>query len=279
MQLLRIASLLLLVVGLGGCATTWEPVAPAPGPASAFSHKLMDGVQQRFVDERGRVDYPSLAQDRGDLDRYYAALAAVSPDSHPIRFPLETDQLAYWINAYNAAVLVLVLEHYPIDSVEDVRRPAGAFFFPRLSGFFFFQRVRLGGKTTNLYTLENKLIRKRFGEPRIHFAISCASIGCPLLPQHAFRARDLDAALDRAARRFFAQPDKLRIDHAARRVEISSILKWFRDDFLDEETPELADYVRRYLPPERQAELDRARDYELGFLEYDWGLNGQPATP
>ncbi len=278
MHTLRIASLLLLLaVGLAGCATTWEPVAPAPGPKSGFSHTLLDGVQQRFVDERGRVDYSGLAGNRGDLDRYYAALAAVSPDSHPIRFPDEADQLAYWINAYNAAVLVLVLEHYPIDSVKDVRRPAGAFFFPRLAGFFFFQRVRLGGKTTNLYDLENKIIRKRFGEPRIHFAINCASIGCPLLPQRAFTPRDLDAALDREARRFFAQPDKLKIDHPGKRVEVSSILKWFRDDFLDDETPTLLDYVRRYVPPERQAELDRARDYELGFLEYDWGLNDQPA--
>ena len=152
-----------------------------------------------------------------------------------------------------------------------------ALVFPVVTQQMYFLRVFSVNFLPNLYDLENKIIRKRFGEPRIHFAINCASIGCPLLPQRAFRPFDLDESLDRETRRFFAQPDKLRIDHEARRLELSSILKWFRDDFLDDDTPGLLDYVRRYVPPGRQAELDRARGYDLEFIEYDWGLNRQQA--
>ncbi len=256
-----------------GCASTIEP-RPAPSPTAPFSHDDLDAVQRRFVVERGRVDYDGLARDRGALDRYYRRLAATSPRSHPGRFPGRADELAYWINAYNASVLVAVLEHHPIGSVGDVKPPVALrpFLFgnARLAGFFYFQRVRLGGELFNLYDLENRVIRG-YGEPRIHFAINCASLGCPALPQRAFHPHTLDTDLEREARRFFASPEKLRIDHAERVVWVSSILDWFREDFGDD----LLDTVRRYVPAERVAELDRAADYELRFLAYDWGLNGR----
>ncbi len=256
-----------------GCASVIEPLpgVPEPGP---FDHTELDLVQQRFVDDRGRVDYDGLALDRKALDHYYLRLATMSPRSHPDFFPTREDELAYWINAYNAAVLVTVLEYYPIDSVGDVKAPLvlRPFLFgkSRLAGFFYFQHVRLGGEKMSLYDLENKIIRG-YGEPRIHFAINCASVGCPFLPQHAFSPETLDTELDREARRFFASPEKLLIDHEARIVWVSPILDWFREDFSED----LLAYVRRYVAPERRTELDRAADYELRFMEYDWGLNRQ----
>ena len=268
----RTAVLFLATLVLG-CATVIEPRpwVPEPGP---FDHAELDLVQQRFVDDRGRVDYDALARDRKGLDRYYLRLATASPRSHPAVFPTREDELAYWINAYNAAVLVTVLEHYPIDSVGDVKAPIvlRPFLFgkARLAGFFYFQHVRLGGENMSLYELENEIIRG-YGEPRIHFAINCASVGCPFLPQHAFSPERLDAELDSEARRFFASPEKLLVDHEPRIIWVSPILDWFREDF----GGALLAYVRRYVSPERRVELDRAADYELRFMGYDWGLNRQ----
>lgn len=278
---MRVHRLALLLPLLAACATIAPPGAPAP-PGEGFSHADLDRVLSRFVDERGRVDYAALARDRADLDAYAAQLAAVSPDSDPERFPTTDHRLAYWINAYNAAVLVLVLDHYPVSSVRDVRPPWPLFFVPRLAGFFVLHRVPLGGRPLHLYELENRIVRGRFDEPRIHFALNCASRGCPRLPRRAFPVRGLDAALEREARRFFADPEKLQIDAAAGEIRVSAILDWFEDDFLDgleagvpDREPSLLDYVRRYLEPEAAARLDgaRAAGAELVFLEYDWRLN------
>ncbi len=268
---MRAALLVALTLALG-CVTHVEPRPWAPAPGEAFSHALLDRVQQTHVDERGRVDYPALLADRAPLDAYYRTLAAVSPRSHPGLFPEEADQLAYWINAYNAAVLVAVLDAWPIESVRDVK-PAGwrPFLHGRtaLAGFFMLQRVRLGDHRMNLYDLENKVIRP-YGDPRIHFAINCASRGCPLLPQRAFSAANLDAELERETHRFFGNPEKLRIDHETRTVWISSILDWFREDFGAERDRDLLEYVERYAP-----EVGSARDYDVKFIEYDWSLNGR----
>jgi hypothetical protein len=277
--------LALLAVCAVGCVTTIEPRPLLPPAGRPFSHAELDRVQQRFVDERGRVDYAGLAADRGDLDTYYRRLAAVSPHSHPVRFPRPVDELAYWINAYNASVLVAVLEAWPIDSIGDVKPPLALrpvlWGKSAMAGFFVFQDVVLGDETINLLDLENKVIRP-YGDPRIHFAINCASIGCPRLPRRAFSAEGLDGELDREARRFFADPEKLRIDHEARVVHLSSILDWFEGDFSDwlkqhgpGGPPTLLAYIRRYVSAERQAEIDRALDYDIEFIEYDWGLNSQ----
>jgi len=268
----RAAILILAALALG-CASVIEP-QPGTQEFAPVDHADLDLVQQRFVDEFGRVDYDALARDREALDRYYLRIAKTSPRSHPAVFPSREDELAYWINAYNAAVLVTVLEHYPIDSVGDVKAPlmVRPFLFgkSRLAGFFYFQHVRLGGERMSLYDLENKIIRG-YGEPRIHFAINCASLGCPFLPQQAFHPSTLEADLNRETLRFFASPEKLRIDQEARIIWLSPILDWFREDF----GGELLDYVRNYVTPERRAELDRAADYELRFMEYGWGLNRQ----
>jgi hypothetical protein len=277
--------LALLAVFAVGCITTIEPRPLLPPTGEPFPHAELDRVQQRFVDERGRVDYPALAADRGDLDTYYRRLAAVSPHSHPERFPRPVDEITYWINAYNASALVAVLEAWPIDSIGDIRPPLvlRPVLWGRsaMAGFFFFRKVVLGGETISLLDLENEVIRP-YGDPRIHFAINCASIGCPRLPRRAFSADGLDAELDRETRRFFADPEKLRIDPDARTVHLSSILDWFEGDFtgwLEQqgagESPTLLDYVRRYVSAERKTELDRAQDYDVSFIEYDWGLNAQ----
>lgn len=279
----------LSATALAAC-TAIEPARVAPPSLETsrqVTHADLDAVQRRFVDEKGLVNYHALRREPGQLDRYYLWLAEESPDSNPERFPTREDALAYWINAYNASVLVTVLRYYPIASVTDVPATFPLGLIDDKIGFFFLQEVQLGGESTNFYDLENSLIRSRYQEPRIHFAINCASLGCPQLPQEAFTSPRLDEQLDREARRFFARHQNLHFDHDAETVWLSPILDWYESDFtqwLEQHHPDrpatLLEYVSLYAPKEHEAALLRARDegYEIDFIEYDWGLNDQTPT-
>jgi hypothetical protein len=250
-----------------------------------FSHEDFDKVLQRFVNDQGEVDYAALKNDVQDLERYYMLLATYSPDSHPHLFPTEQSKLAYWINAYNAAAIKIVLTYYPISSVEDVKPPWLFFFLPRKSGFFLFQRVTLGGRTTSLYALENKIIRKRFADPRIHFVLNCASRGCPRLPRRAFTAENLDEQLDRETRLFVAEQRNFRMNDQESTVYLSSIFDWYEKDFLTwyqsrfpAQKATLLKYVTLYLPFSKAEKMKRVTPYQIRFIPYDWNLNDQTGS-
>jgi hypothetical protein len=278
-------ALCLAVLAAPASCTAVRPagvVGRAEAPGRDFSHAELGRVQARFVDDRGLVDYAGLAKDPAGLERFSLALETYSPDSHPELFPTDEDALAYWINAYNGSVLSIVIAYYPIASVTDVEAPFPLGLVDDKLGFFVLQTITLGGDETNLYALENSVIRGRYREPRVHFALNCASRGCPRLPREAFDGARLDAQLDRETRRFFAEERNLRIDHTERVVHLSSILDWYDDDFIDwmeERRPQrpatLLEYASLYVSPERAAELARARDYEVRFAPYDWSLNDQ----
>jgi hypothetical protein len=246
-----------------------------------LSHASFDRLLQRFVDHEGRVNYSALKQDSRDLDQYYHLIATFSPDSHPDLFPSESHKLAYWINAYNATAIKTVLTYYPISSVLDVKPPAALFFLSEKSGFFVFQRLTYGGKTTSLYYLGNRVIRERFQEPRIHFALNCAALGCPRLPGQAFSGEDLERQLDQETRKFLSEARNFRIDHSGKTIYMSSIFKWYEDDFLNwyqknysESKASLVNYIALYLTSDKAAELkEHGNQYALRFLPYDWGLN------
>jgi len=288
-RLLRIAAITAAAL-LFACTTIrpqTEPDPAATSPAAgvdgaAFDHAEFDRVLAAAVDDRGRVDYAGLARDPGELPAYFAALARTSPDSAPGRFPTREHELAYWLNAYNAVAIQMVLAAYPIESVLDVKNPRALFFLPRLAGFFVFRRFELGGDPTSLYFLENDIVRVRYGEPRIHFALNCASASCPRLPNEAFLRERLEAQLEREARRFFAEKRNLEVDPGERTVHLSAILDWYRDDYLDwleREHPELPrtllSYASLHAPADVKRQLAGARDYEVVFRPYDWSLNDQ----
>ena len=250
---------------------------PARGDVHPFSHDLLDTLLADRVDDRGRVDYPGLAREPRRLDRYLARLAACSPARCPQRFPSEADALAYWINAYNAFVLRGVLDDFPIDSVEE----AGG----GLDGFFRVRRFVAGGDSLTLDEIENGIIRPRFRDPRIHFAVNCAAVSCPALDTTAYGGGDLDEHLDRQARRFAGDP--MHVDHRIGRLRLSRIMDWYGEDFvkwfprhLVEEPPPdptLVDYLLLYLPAEAGRSLRSAGPVPVDFMEYDWSLNQQPA--
>jgi hypothetical protein len=242
----------------------------------AWSYDDFDYVLEGYVSPEGLVDYEGLTSDRTALDRFVEALGRTSPDSHPDLFTTEAERLAYWMNAYNALMLKRVVDAWPIDSVRQIKP---------VYGVFWMEKHTLGGERWTLRGLENKIIRRRFRDPRIHFAINCASTGCPALPTRAWRPDTLDADLDKATRRFIANPDKVWIDREAGVIHLSRIFEWFTEDFtgwLDgrgiAHTNGVLDYVLRYLPEGQRVGLDTAR-FEVEWIDYDWSVNDANIHP
>ena len=238
-------------------------------PSRTFPHDSFDSFLKRHVDQAGLINYAKALNERDELNLYLQQIASVSPDSDPALFPTEEDRLAYWLNAYNASVIDLVLDHYPIASVQDLRAPLLLRFLPEGAGFFVFERITLGKKRTRLYSLENSLIRKRFDDPRIHFALNCASASCPRLPAEAFRADRLEEQLRRETLGFLGDPRNVEVDPAAQTIRLSAIFDWYEKDFrtglrtflITEGSPELADQLRN------------CSECDFTFNAYDWSLN------
>ncbi len=280
MALIKIMTVAATTLALGACTAIRSESIPIPDeiPRSAISHEKFDRVLHDFVDRNGQVDYARLKESPRNLNDYVALIAAVSPDSHPHLFGTREDLLAFWINAYNASVIHAVTAKYPIASVGDV----GISF--QKTGFFVQQRFAIGGAQMSLYCLENSIVRERFRDPRIHFALNCASASCPTLPNRAFVPATLEQRLDQAARNFVADKRNVDIDHALRVVRLSSIFDWYESDFT--KWPEAAGgastsllgYIERYASPSLAAELQKADGYKIKFNDYDWSLNDRSQT-
>lgn len=266
----------LLVCLLTSCSSLVAPpdssgTATRDGGLSLLASQR--ALLRQAVDEQSLVDYQELATSPKTLQEAYAAIARRSPDSHPEDFRSEDEKFAYWLNAYNVATIYGVVRSYPITSVRDVRPPSLLSFFPG-GGFFAAQKFLFGGEAYSLYELENKVIRQRFDDPRLHFALNCASIGCPDLAREPFQASQLDAQLEKQTRIFLNSPKGFAIDHARKEISISAIFDWYREDFETDST-DLLDYVGRYLANPQPLRSARESGYKLVFSDYDWGLNEQ----
>ena len=280
-RIARIAGIAALALAALGLATWyfvfWEEVVrledevPDRFPASGFSHQSFGTLLRRFVTPGGRVRYVDWQADpgaRAGLDRYLGALARYSPESTPERFGTAQDRLAYWINAYNACVIKGVLVHWPIGGVREVRAPIEL--RPGM-GFFWRMHFVLGGRTLNLYNLENEVIRRRFPDARIHFLLNCASLGCPVLRPEAIRGPELERQLDEATRAFLETG--VQVDPKSGTVTLSAILDWYREDFLAE-APSLLAWIRARAEKPLKSALAAAKGYRILFQTYDWNLNG-----
>jgi hypothetical protein len=223
------------------------------------------------VTPAGRVDYGVLAERRDLLARFVARLGALAPDTHPELFPTPEHALAYWLNAYNAFVLSAVVEEYPIRSVWKTRD--GQFFQRR--------RHRAGGRLVSLDDIEHRILRARFAEPRIHFAINCASNGCPPLRPRAYEPGGLAETLREASERFLASEWNCRVDREAGRIYVSRLFKMYAEDFAGDasSTEEFRDGVLRFIAEHTGEPLETLRTLELVYNTYDWGLNDAQRDP
>ena len=207
----------------------------------------------------GRVDYAGLKKDEARLDAYLAALTAVEPAtlSEPERF-------AYYINVYNAWTLKLILEHYPgIRSIKD----AGSLFRSPWQRAF----VRLRAGTVSLDDVEHGILRPQFHDPRVHFAVNCASKSCPPLAGAPYAGATLDAALDAAARGFINNPANTSLRDGT--LHVSRIFDWYGEDFGGPEG--VWRFIRRYADPPLAAAMDAAGRHDIAYTPYDWSLNGR----
>jgi len=242
-----------------------------PEAGGRFDYGGWSALLAEVVTPDGKVDYGRLASRREGLDDFVAALGGASPESHPDRFPDEDDRLAYWINAYNAFTLHAILAEYPIASVWRAR--AGQFFQRR--------RHVAGGRAVSLDDIEHEILRGRFAEPRIHFAINCGSNGCPPMRPAAYEGAEIRETLRAATRQFLASEWNCRLDHAARRVHVSRIFKMYAEDFAGpcNSTAEYRRGVLRFVAEHTGEPFERIADWDVVYNVYDWGLNDAARAP
>jgi hypothetical protein len=224
------------------------------------SHALFDRTLKQFIHD-GRVDYAELKAHPPDLNRYLDQLAAVTRAD--FRQWNERQQMAFLINAYNAYTLGLILEHYPVKSIKDIGSS--------LHGPWEQPVVHLFGETLTLDTVEHKMLRRDYHEPRFHFALVCAAKSCPPLRNEAYLAGRLDEQLDDQARKFLANPEKNRVDTGERVVYLSPIFKWYAADFEKISGSVLA-ALKSYWPEKASAAL-ASGGFRIRYTDYNWSLN------
>jgi hypothetical protein len=258
----------LLCLLLVGCQTrpAGAPSDPTPGKTGgeSFDHSVYDEVMRAHVSEDGLFDYRTAQAEHADaLKRYLGSLAAADPEG----FAGEDDELAFWLNAYNAFVIAGVLEHYPgIESVMD---------FP---DFFEAERWEAAGELRSLNEIENEIIRPEFGDPRIHFILVCAGMDCPPLPAQAMVAETLQADLERYARSAVNSGRYVEVRPDGKALRLTSIMRWYKKDFVDKHGS-LEGFLVRYLDEPARSQLKEG-GYSIEFADYDWALNdaGRSAT-
>lgn len=210
-----------------------------------LDHSAWDALLKKHVREDGMVNYKGFQKDREQLDKYLQMLSAQEPDDNWSNAEL----LAYYINLYNAYTVDLILRNYPLKSIKDISGPWTKEF------------IQVGDTDISLGALENSILRK-MNEPRIHFAINCASISCPKLMNEAFIAGKIEQQLEKATSEFInSGKNEISEDSA----QLSSIFDWYKGDFT--ENGSLIDYVNQY------SKVKLAPDARIEFKEYNWNLN------
>lgn len=250
----------------------------AAGADAVFDHAYAGyGRLLTRVVHGARVDYQELTRDRSALDAIVASLDA--PDTHGEPLWPRNERLAFWINAYNVFTLRAIVDHYPIRGNWFSLAPRNS--IRQIDGVWARLTWRAAGRTVTLDQIEHEILRPVFKEPRVHFAINCASKSCPPLAAEPYVAGRLDAQLDEAGRRYLGSSYGLRITGGM--LSVSSILQWYGDDFV----PQFASTVPSTQPakvravlgvvvrfgPTEAADLARTGRARVAFSPYDWSLN------
>lgn len=223
------------------------------------SHQVWDELLKKHVDAEGMVDYEGFIKDKAKLDFYLKTLSDNPPNKAVWS---EKEQLAYWINAYNAFTVKLIVDNYPTNSIRDL---GPSLKIPLVRDVWHYKFFSIGGKEFSLDEIEHGILRKEFNEPRIHFAVNCASISCPPLLNEAFVVPKLEEQLEKQAVNFINDGFRNKVKKDA--VQISSIFSWFTGDFTKNGT--LIDFLNKY----SKVKIDK--NAKISYLDYDWNLNKQ----
>lgn len=243
--------------------TAHDPVATATLDHNAWERFLKEYVRPHSSGVN-RVAYAKVrSSDKAVLDRYVKNLTEV-----PISRYNRDEQLAYWINLYNALTVKVVLDYYPVQSIRDIK-----------SGFFSIgpwnkKLITVEREKLTLNNIEHRILRPIWKDPRIHYGVNCASIGCPNLQPVAFTGSTADTLLDKAAREFINHPRAARVDRG--RLVVSSIYVWFHEDFGDNDK-DVIEHLRQYADPKLVNSLSGIT--RIADDRYDWVLNGVERPP
>ena len=243
----------------------WE--AHDPAAITRVDHAAWDALIARYrvpgPDGVARFDYGAVtAAERATLDAYVGLLAAT-----PVSALARPEQLAFWLNAYNALTVKVILDHYPVRSIRDIDISPGLF----ADGPWGRKLLEIEGERVSLDDIEHRILRPIWRDPRIHYGVNCASIGCPDLPPMAFTAENADAQLQAGAAAFVNHPRGARFDGA--RLIVSSIYDWFVEDFGGNDAGVIA-HLATHAQPELAARL--AGLQRIDDDSYDWSLNDVP---
>lgn len=227
-------------------ALVFFPVSEQKASAQALDHSAWTALLAENVSEEGFVDYKGFMERKEELGSYLDYLGSNTPGQQSAF----NERLAYYINLYNAATVYLILENYPLESIKDLRNPWGK------------KWIRLGNDSISLNTIEHGILRK-MNEPRIHFAINCASLSCPKLMNRAFTANDMELQLRQVSMDFIKDENRNRISE--NELLLSAIFKWYRGDFMQKRS--LISFIQPY------TEVEISESARISYLPYDWSLN------
>jgi len=241
--------------------------------AQQTNYSEYDRLTRKYVNAQGLVDYKGLKSELPALKTFIDQISAVSPESHPQLFADGGEQLRFWMTAYNAWVLHIAASEYPSKSA-----------LWNFVGLFRNRSIKLGGRASSLEELEHKIIRAKYKEPRIHFYINCAAYSCPPLWQGAIPHGKTWDVLNQSAKRFINDPRNVKFDPATKKLQLSKIFDWFKDDFLTYlkekqgiAQPHIAQYLVMYLDESARSALEKTPTGEISisYFSYNKSLNEQ----
>lgn len=226
--------------------------------SKAPSHELWNALLKKNVSINGKVNYKGFITDSAQLNKYLKLLSNNYPDEKTWSV---NEQKAYWINAYNAFTVKLILKYYPVKSIKDI---GGKIQIYKVNTPWDIKFFKIGNETFDLNKIEHEYLRKKFGDARIHFALVCASKSCPALLNEAYTAGKLDKQLEGQAKVFLS--DKNRNDISADKPKLSKIFDWYANDF-KAQGGTLIDFLNKY------STIKINSNAEIKFLDYSWDLN------
>lgn len=214
---------------------------------------IFSNLLEKHVTSEGVVDYVAFKANEAQLDNYLTYLENTNPN----KAWSKNQQKAFWINAYNAYTIKLILENYPLNSIMDIKKKGKtAWKFPF---------AKVGGNTYTLDQIEHDVLRKKYFDPRIHVGVNCASISCPKILNTAFTAENVDTTLEILMKEFINDSSRNKI--GKKDVQISSIFDWFQKDFT--KNGSVIDYLNNYANTKIKPET------KISYLKYNWGLNSK----
>ncbi len=248
----RATLLLFSLVLLLGTAFKSATVTP-------IEHTSYDRLLKKHVNEKGQVNYKGFKADEKEFNQYLDLLSKNPPAANWSK----NEQMAYWINAYNAYTIRLILDHYPVKSIKDIGSKIKIPFVttPWAAKFF-----TIGGDKMSLDNIEHGTLRKKYNDPRIHFTLVCASISCPRLRNEAYTADKLEAQMNDQGRDFLSDATKNKVGKTT--AELSKYFDWYKGDW-NENSQSVIKWVNKY----SATKIDE--NTKISFAEYNWNLNGQ----